>query len=83
MLSKALIFVLVFSVVVMLIGFLPTINIDPTAVVTSSAYAYIRAGCYFLPMQTVVTIISLVLALWLFRLIVAIIKALWDILPVA
>ena len=60
---------------------LPAINIDANAVISSSFYTYIRAGLYFLPMGTVTTIFGIQIALWTFRIIVAVIRAVWDILP--
>ena len=80
---KLAIFAIILSVVVSLITTMPAISIDAGAVVTSSAYAYIRAGCYFLPMGTVLTILTLIVALWGVRIVIALIKMVWDLLPVA
>lgn len=60
---------------------LPIINIDANAVISSSFYTYIRAGLYFLPMGTVITIFRIQIAFWTFRIIVAVIRAIWDLLP--
>lgn len=63
------------------IAALPAINIDANAVISSSFYTYIRAGLYFLPIGTVTTIFGIQIALWTFRLIVAVVRAVWDLLP--
>lgn len=74
---------LVLAIVVSLIATLPTITIDPTAVTTSSAYEYVRAACYFIPANTVLTILTLILAFWVLRVVIALVKMLWDMLPVS
>jgi len=62
---------------------LPTIHIDASAVITSNAFSYIRAGLYFFPMGTVRAILGIILVLWILRVIIAFIKMIWDLLPVA
>ena len=80
---KALIFVVLFFVVITALVALPTIDIDVDAVVASNAFAYIRAAMYFIPVRTVINILSTLLTIWLFRMIVSFVKMVWDILPVA
>ena len=81
-LVKGVIFTLICSVVLIpCIAALPAINIDANAVISSSFYTYIRAGLYFLPIGTVTTIFSIQIALWTFRIIVAVVRAIWDLLP--
>ena len=80
-LAKLLLFALAFALVISLIAILPTITIDKDAVVSSSAYQWIRAGLWFLPTSAVVSIATVQLSLWLFRVIVALVKVFWDMLP--
>lgn len=68
-------------VVVPALALLPAINIDANAVISSTFYSYIRAGMYFLPVGTVVTIFGIQLALWVFRIVVAVVRSVWDLLP--
>lgn len=81
-LVKGVILTLICSVVLIpCIAALPAINIDANAVISSSFYTYIRAGLYFLPIGTVTTIFGIQIALWTFRIIVAVVRAVWDLLP--
>ena len=81
-LAKGVLLTLICSVVLIpCIAALPAINIDANAVISSSFYTYIRAGLYFLPIGTVTTIFGIQIALWTFRIIVAVIRAVWDLLP--
>lgn len=80
---KALIFIVLFFVVITALVALPTIDLDVDAVVASNAFAYIRAAMYFIPVRTVINILSTLLTIWLFRMIVSFVKMVWDILPVA
>lgn len=81
-LAKGVLLTLICSVVLIpCIAALPAINIDANAVISSSFYTYIRAGLYFLPIGTVTTIFGIQIALWTFRIIVAVVRAVWDLLP--
>lgn len=79
---KGIIFGLICTVVVVpALALLPAINIDANAVISSTFYSYIRAGMYFLPVGTVTAIFSIQLALWTFRIIVSVVRSVWDLLP--
>lgn len=81
-LVKGVILALVCSIVLIpCVAALPAINIDANAVISSSFYTYIRAAMYFLPVGTVTTIMGIQIALWTFRIIVAVVRAVWDLLP--
>lgn len=81
-LAKGVLLTLICSVVLIpCIAALPAINIDANAVISSSFYSYIRAGLYFLPIGTVTIIFGIQIALWTFRIIVAVVRAVWDLLP--
>lgn len=80
---KLILFAILIVIVLGLMLAMPTISIDSEAVITSNAYSYIRAACYFLPMDTVINILSIIIALWGVRITVAFIKMIWDLLPVA
>lgn len=79
---KGVLLALICSIILIpCINALPTITIDAEAVISSSFFSYIRAGLYFLPLGTVSVIFMLQLSLWIFRIIVAVIRAVWDLLP--
>lgn len=44
---------------------------------------YIRAACYFLPMDTIAIIFGLVITIWNVRLILKTITMIWNLLPIA
>lgn len=62
---------------------MPTISISYTAVITSSVYSFIRGAMYFLPCGTIAIILGIILALWLFRVLVAVVRTVWALLPFA
>lgn len=72
---------IIFSFVSGMLNLLP----EFTWSVESSAFEYlisfIRMIGYLLPWGTVSAIVSLVVALFVFRIIIAIIKTVWDLLP--
>lgn len=83
-LVKGVIFALVCSLILIpCIAALPAINIDANEVISSSFYSYIRAGMYFLPVGTVIAILSIQVALWSFRIIIAVVQSIWKLLPLA
>ena len=82
--TTAIIIVLIVTLVAIpCIAALPTITISYSAVTTSSVYSYIRGAMYFLPVGTVAAILGLILAIWLFRILIAVIRAVWGVLPFA
>ncbi len=65
-----------------LINRIPDVWINYDSIASSSVFTYIRAGLYFLPMQTVWSIFSIVVALWVLRIVIALLHSLWASLPV-
>lgn len=84
--SAAVQVIIVGVVLVVVIGLLlslPGIDLDKDAVISSSAWQWVLAALYFLPMHTVVGIFSIIVSLGIFSLIVAVVKTIWDVLPIA
>ena len=79
---KVAIFLVVLVAILGLLAALPAIEIDKGAVVASSAWSWILAACYFIPVNTVSAIGGILLALWMFRVTVAVVRTIWDLLPV-
>lgn len=65
-----------------LITRIPDLQINYAGLSSMSVYQYLRAGLYFFPMGTVVAILEIILALWVLRVVVAILHSLWDALPI-
>ena len=65
-------------IVIPLILLLPEITIDTASIIQGSVFGYIRAGMYFLPAHTVVAILELSLLLFSFRILVAVVKTVWQ-----
>ena len=61
---------------------IPDLQINYAGLSSMSVYQYLRAGLYFFPMGTVVAILEIILALWVLRVVVAILHSLWDALPI-
>lgn len=74
--------VILVLIIIPLVGALPDIVIDVPGVVNGSVYSFIRAGAYFLPMTTVAAILTITLALFVLRMLIAVIKAVKEILLV-
>lgn len=74
---------IIFALVTGFLNLLPEINFD----VDSSAFQYflgiVQVASYMLPMQTILSIVSLIIAFTVFRIVIAAIKAVWDLLPLA
>ena len=61
---------------------LPIITLTAETIEASTAWQWIRAALYFIPVHTVVSIGGVILALTLWSLIVSVVKTLWDLLPI-
>ena len=78
---------LILSAVVILVVFalvaaLPTIRINPQEVISSNAFSYVRAALYFIPSGTCAAILTIIVGLQVFRIIIALIKVIWEVLPI-
>lgn len=73
-----LIFILI---MVPLISAMPTIHINTLAVMDGGFYACIRAAAYFLPMDTISAILGIIFILFLFRILVSVLKLFKSIIP--
>lgn len=79
---KAIAGTLILTIIVLpLILLLPQINIDFVGIINSNIYTYLRAGLYFLPVLTVSKILILTVSIWVFRVIVSLIRTIWELLP--
>ena len=79
---KGLATVIILTVIAIpLLLLLPVINIDAVNIIQGNVFGYIRAGLYFLPVGTVARILGISVALFGFRIIVAVVKTVWEILP--
>lgn len=72
----------IWAIVEPLVNRIPDVAINYDSIASSSVFTYIRAGLYFLPMHTVWNIFSLIVALWVLRIIIALLHTLWASLPV-
>lgn len=79
---KTIIIAVVFLLLFGLLMALPSIHIDPNAVVASSAFSFVRAALYFIPVRTCTAILSINLGLWIWRVIVSLVKTIWNLLPI-
>ncbi len=73
---------IIFNIVSGFLSLLPAVDIS----VDSSAFEYFlgicRVAVYMLPTRTVSAILSLIVSLTIFRIVIAFIKTIWDLLPV-
>lgn len=81
--KTAIIITVILVVVFALLMALPAIHIDKGAVISSNVFQYLRAAMYFIPVGTCGTILTIILGLQVWRILVSIIKFIWDILPIA
>ena len=72
---------LVFSIVEGVLKLLPDFSWSVENSFFSSALDLVRVACYLLPMGTVVAIITIINMLLIVRIAIAIIKTIWDLLP--
>ena len=72
----------VWSIAKPLLDHVPTIQINYDGIANSTVYQFLQAGMYFLPVDTVSSILGIVIALWVLRVVIAILHSLWAALPV-
>lgn len=82
MLTKMLID-LAFGLLTGLFSLIPDISWNVPVSVVSGVTQFFHVIFYIVPMDTVFAIASIVIALHSFRIVIALIKTLWDVLPFA
>lgn len=73
---------IVFQIVEWLLSALPEITVDFAAVDTSVFMGIVRCVLYMLPLGTINTIVGTIIAITGFRIFIAIVKTIWDMLPI-
>lgn len=73
---------IVFQIVEWILTPLPEITIPAMMARDSTFFGMVRCVLYLLPLDTISTIVGLLISIALFRIIIAIIKTIWDLLPV-
>jgi len=72
---------MVFGVLTVFLELLPDITIDVDTSLFSFFMDFLSMVFYLLPMDTVITIAYIVISLTVFRIVIAFIKTVWDMLP--
>ena len=73
---------LVLKIVSPLLGLLKPINIVVNSVYIDYVFDVVSGIMYFLPVDTINTIIGIMISLWVFRVVISFLRALWSILPI-
>ena len=79
---KVILFAVLILIVFALIMALPTIRIDEQGAISSPAFQYIRAALYFIPTGTCAAILTIIVGLQVYRIIVSLVKTIWELLPI-
>lgn len=73
---------LVYNIVSGLLSILPDISWDVDSSIFSYFIGILQAAGYMLPMGTVSTIVGLIVSLTVFRIVISLVRTIWDLLPV-
>ena len=72
---------IIFGIVEGLLAFLPEISWNVDGSLFDIFFDVLEMVCYLLPMGTIITIIHLVISFIMFRVVVSLIKTIWELLP--
>lgn len=72
---------IIFNLVSGCLVLVPEIDFNIDSGVFQLFLDFVDLGCYLLPMRTVASILELVIALAVFRVIIATVRTVWDLLP--
>lgn len=72
---------IIFQLLEWLLRMLPEISFSAYWGTTSTFFGVVRCVLYMLPLNTISAIVGLLLAISGFRVIIAIVKTIWDLLP--
>lgn len=69
------------NVIAWIFNLLPSGNLTGLTAAIDGIVKYLKAALYFLPVKTMASILSVILLYWTYRLIIKIIKLVWDVVP--
>lgn len=72
----------VFKLVDGLLSKLPEINISVPANIVTNAAQFLNVAAYIIPMDTVKSVLTILIMLQFFRIVVSLIRTIWSLLPV-
>lgn len=75
------IFNLLFAILENFLDMLPDVSWQVDGSFLEVFFDVLRMVCYLLPMGTVIKIISIIIVVNIFRVVIAFIKSIWDLLP--
>lgn len=75
-------FNIIFAIVRGMLNLLPDISWDVDFGALSYFVDIVRVVSYLLPMQTVTIIVSLIFSIICFRIVISLIKTIWELLPI-
>lgn len=81
MITTAVIHVL-WAIASPVLALIPDTAINYDGIANRTVYHLIRAGLYLLPIETVIKILTLIVALWVLRIVIAFLYSLWAALPI-
>lgn len=69
------------KVIAWLINLLPAGNLEGLSTAIDGIVPYLKTALYFLPVRTIAQIFTVILAFWTYRLVVRVVKTVWDLIP--
>lgn len=72
---------IIFQILEWLLSPLPDISLNLNWGATTTFWGVVRCVLYMLPLGTIVAIVSLLILISTFRIIVSIVKTIWELLP--
>ena len=73
---------IVFSIANGILSLLPNITLPTVMARDSTFFGMVRCVLYLLPLDTIGAIIGILVSISLFRLIISVVKTIWDLLPI-
>ena len=73
---------ILFQIVGWLLEPIPEITIPAALGPTSTFFSFVRCVLYLLPLDTIGVIVGILVAISTFRIVISIIKTIWDLLPI-
>ena len=77
-----LLFDFLFDILFSLLEKLPDYNIEIPETAITSALDWIRLAGYLLPMDAILNCFQIILYLALFRIVISLVKTIWEIIPI-
>ena len=73
---------IIFGIVTVILSPIPDVNVTFQSGALNTFWGVVRCALYLLPLDTISAIVTILVAIGVFRVFISIVRTIWDLLPI-